>query len=153
LCDIEDCDNIEISKITDLNNPFHMTQVSPSVRLPQTKNDIAVFHGMKDVESFRRIQKNYGNSVLDCEEILVYYIDNTLFFEKNSFLTTKNIEGEYDFILKDKEGNIVQRLSNQLLKKYWIFYISNINLSKGEYSVEIIETQIGNKIYNNLIKI
>jgi hypothetical protein len=68
-------------------------------------------------------------------------------------LTTKNIEGEYDFILKDKEGNIVQRLSNQLLKKYWIFYISNINLSKGEYSVEIIETQIGNKIYNNLIKI
>jgi hypothetical protein len=108
---------------------------------------------MKDVESFRRIQKNYGNSVLDCEEILVYYIDNTLFFEKNSFLTTKNIEGEYDFILKDKEGNIVQRLSNQLLKKYWIFYISNINLSKGEYSVEIIETQIGNKIYNNLIKI
>jgi hypothetical protein len=130
-----------------------MTQVSPSVRLPQTKNDIAVFHGMKDVESFRRIQKNYGNSVLDCEEILVYYIDNTLFFEKNSFLTTKNIEGEYDFILKDKEGNIVQRLSNQLLKKYWIFYISNINLSKGEYSVEIIETQIGNKIYNNLIKI
>jgi hypothetical protein len=63
------------------------------------------------------------------------------------------MEGEYDFILKDKEGNIVQRLSNQLPKKYWIFYISNINLSKGEYSVEIVETQRGNKIYNNLITI
>jgi hypothetical protein len=130
-----------------------MTQISQSVSLPQNQNDIAVFHGMKNVEAFERIQKKYGNSVLDCEEILIYYVDNTVFFEKNSFLTTKNIEGEFDFILKDKEGNIVQRLSNQILKKYWIFYISNIDLPKGEYFVEIIQTQTKNKIYNNLLKI
>ena len=90
---------------------------------------------------------------MDCEEILIYYVDNTVFFEKNSFLTTKNIEGEFDFILKDKEGNTVQRLTNQILKKYWIFYISNVDLPKGEYFVEIIQTQTKNKIYNNLLKI
>jgi hypothetical protein len=36
---------------------------------------------------------------------------------------------------------------------YWTFYISDLNLSKGEYLVEILQTQTGNKIYNNLIKI
>ena len=153
LCDIEECDDIEISRITDMNNSFHMTQVSPSVRLPQTKNDIAVFHGMKDVESFQRIQKNYGNKVLDCEEIVIYYKDNTLIFEKNSLLTTKNLQGEFDFIVKNKDGSIIQRLNNQILMNYWIFYISNINLPNGDYSVEILQTQTGNKIYNNLITI
>jgi hypothetical protein len=153
LCDIEDCDDKEISRITDLNNPFHMTQISPSVRLPQNQNDVAVFHGMKNVESFKKIKKNYGKKVLDCEEMVVYYADNTLFFEKNSFLTTKSLDGEFDFIVKNKDGKIIQRLNNQFLMKYWIFYISNIILSKGEYSVEIVETQTENKIYNNLITI
>ena len=153
LCDIEDCDDKEISRITDLNNPFHMTQISPSVRLPQNQNDVAVFHGMKNVESFKRIQKNYGNKVLDCEEIVIYYKDNTLIFEKNSFLTTKNLQGEFDFIVKNKDGSIVQRLNSQFLMNYWIFYISNIFLPEGNYSVEILQTQTGNKIYNNLITI
>jgi hypothetical protein len=153
LCDLEDCDDIEIDRITDMNNPFHMTQISPSVRLPKDKNDIAVFHGMKNCESFQKIQKKYSNSVLDCEEILVYYLDNTLFFEKNSFLTTKNIQGEVDFILKNKDGETIQKLSNQFIMNYWIFYISNINLPKDNYFVEIVETHTGYKIYNNLITI
>ena len=152
LCDIENCDDIEIDTITDMNNSFHMTQISPSVRLPQNQNDVAVFHGMKNVESFKRIQKNYGNKVLDCEEMVVYYVDNTLFFEKNSFLTTKNLQGEFDFILKNKEGKIVQRLNNQILMNYWTFYISDISLDQGEYIVEIIQTHTGNKIYNNVYK-
>jgi hypothetical protein len=152
LCDIENCDDIEIDTITDMNNSFHMTQISPRVRLPQNQNDIAVFHGMKNVESFKKIQKNYGNKVLDCEEVVIYYVDNTLFFEKNSFLTTKNLHGEFDFILKNKEGEIVQRLNNQILMNYWTFYISNVFLSEGDYSVEIIQTHTGNKIYNNVYK-
>jgi len=153
LCDIEDCSEIEINKITDLNNPFHMTQISPFVKLPQNQNDVAVFHGMKNVESFKAIQNNYGNQVLDCEEILVYYVNNTLLFEKNSFLTSKNLHGEFDFILKDLTGNLVQKLPNQFLMNYWIFYISDIDLPKGYYSVEIVNSHTKNKIYNNLIAI
>ena len=45
------------------------------------------------------IEKNYGSSVLDCEEILVYYTNNTILFEKNSFLNQKNLQGEFDFII------------------------------------------------------
>jgi hypothetical protein len=85
--------------------------------------------------------------------MVVYYTDNTLFFEKNSFLTTKSLDGEFDFIVKNKDGKIIQRLNNQFIMQYWIFYISNINLPKGNYSVEILQTQTGNKIYNNLITI
>jgi hypothetical protein len=153
LCDIENCDNIEIDTITDMNNSFHMTQISPSVILPQNQNDIAVFHGMKNIESFKKIQKNYGNKVLDCEEMIIYYKDNTLFFEKNSFLTTKKLQGEFDFIVKNKNGNVVQKLTNQLLMDYWSFYISNIILTNGDYFIEIYNTQTGYKIYNSLITI
>ena len=64
-----------------------------------------------------------------------------------------NLQGEFDFIVKNKDGKIIQRLNNQFIMQYWIFYISNINLPKGNYSVEILQTQTGNKIYNNLITI
>ena len=35
---------------------------------------------------------------------------------------------------------------------YWTFYISDVFLSEGDYSVEIIQTHTGNKIYNNVYK-
>jgi hypothetical protein len=153
LSDIEDCSDIKLETITDLNNPFHMTQISPSVRLPQTVNDIAVFHGMKDIIKFQEIEENYGKNVLDCEEILTYYKDNTIFFEKNSFLSTKTLSGEFDFIVKNKDGVILQQLLNQSLMKYWIFYISNVHLDKGDYIIEIIKTSDKQKVYNNLISV
>ena len=37
--------------------------------------------------------------------------------------------------------------------KYWVFYISNVILEKGDYIIEIIQTNNKNKIYNNLITI
>ncbi len=153
LSDIEDCSDIKLETITDLNNPFHMTQISPSVRLPQTVNDIAVFHGMKDIIKFQEIEENYGKNVLDCEEILTYYKDNTIFFEKNSFLSTKTLSGKFDFIVKNKDGVILQQLLNQSLMKYWIFYISNVHLDKGDYIIEIIKTSDKQKVYNNLISV
>jgi hypothetical protein len=153
LSDIEGCSDIMLETITDLNNPFHMTQISPSVKLPQTVNDIAVFHGMKDIIKFQKIEENYGKNVLDCEEILVYYRGNAIFFEKNSFLTTKTLTGEFDFIVKNKDGVILQQLLNQSLMKYWIFYISNVHLEKGDYIIEIIKTSNRQKIYNNLMRV
>ena len=153
LSDIEDCSDIKLETITDLNNPFHMTQISPSVRLPQTVNDIAVFHGMKDIIKFQEIEENYGKNVLDCEEILTYYKDNTIFSEKNSFLSTKTLSGKFDFIVKNKDGVILQQLLNQSLMKYWIFYISNVHLEKGDYIIEIIKISDKQKVYNNLISV
>ncbi len=154
LCDMEDSSYVDLNKITDMNNPFHMTQISPSVILPKNSNDIAVFHGMKDISKFQEIEKNYGDTVLDCEEILVFYKDETIFFEKNSFLSSKKIEHNVDFIIKDiKSGEVYCLLKNQLLFYYWVFYYSNIYLPKGKYHASIIESESKRIIYNNVLKI
>lgn len=153
LCDIEETNNIEMAKFTDLNHPFHMTGISEFVKLPKHQNDITVFHGLKTKERFEGIQKDYGNTVLDCEEILVYYQDKTIYFEKNSFLSSKRINENVDFVVKKINGEIVEILSNQELFKYFMFYISNIHLTDKTYIVEIVGTNSGIKLYNNLLKI
>jgi hypothetical protein len=153
LCDMEDSSYVDLNKITDMNNPFHMTQISSSVILPKNSNDIAVFHGMKNIGDFQEIEKNYGNSVIDCEEILVYYRDNTIFFEKNSFLTSKKINENVDFIIKKMSGDIVEVLSNQDLFQYFMFYLSNVHLTDETYIIEIVGTHSKIKFYNNLLNI
>jgi len=151
LCDVEGSSHIDITKITDLNHPFNQTGISEHVILPKTTNDIAVFHGMKDSEKFMEIEKNYGNMVLDCEEMLVYYKDNTIFFVKNSFLTTKKIDENVDFIVKNIHGDVVIQLGNQELWRFFTFFVSDIHLNDGLYHVEIVKTNSRTKIYNNLL--
>ena len=153
LCDIENKNNIEIDNFIDPNHPFHHSGISEYIKLPTHKNDIAVFHGLKTKESFINIQQDYGNTVLDCEEIVVYYKDNTIFFEKNSFLSSKRITENVDFLVKNINGEIVELLSNQNLFQYFLFYISNINLTDEKYIIEIIGTYSRIKLYNNTINI
>jgi len=153
LCDIEESSNINISKFTDMNHPFHMTGISDFVKLPKHQNDVVCFHNLKNEEQYVRIENDYNNHVIDCEEILVYYKDNSVFFEKNSFLTTKHIDEHVDFIIKDLNGNIVNVLANQNLQQYWLFYISDIELTDKSYIIEIVKTNSRVKIYNNLLKI
>jgi len=151
LCDIEESSNINMSKITDMNNPFHMTGLSNYLILPNHQNDVFCFHGLKHEWQYKNIQNDYGNSVIDCEEILVTYKDNTMSFEKNSFLTTKKIEENVDFIIKTIDGQVVSTLPNQNLFQYWLFYISGVELISGCYLIEIVKTESRVKIYNNLL--
>ena len=151
LCDIEETADIEMEKFTNLNHPFHMTGISEFVKLPKHQNDITVFHGLKTKERFDEIQKVYGNTVLDCEELLVTYSNNTILFEKNSFLSSKKINENVDFIISDLNGNIIEKLENQQLMNYWVFYISNVFLSEKTYIIEVIKTNSKIKIYNNLL--
>ena len=153
LCDIEECDDIDMGKFSDTNHPFHMTGLSPFLVLPKHQNDVVFFHGLKDVGRFQSIQKVYGNTVLDCEELLVTYSNNTIFFEKNSFLSSKKIDENVDFIISDLDGNIIEMLENQQLMHYWVFYLSNVFLEKKSYIIEIVKTHSKVKIYNNLLKV
>ena len=153
LCDIEECSNINMGKFTDINHPFHMTGLSEFIRLPKNQNDVVCFHGLKSEQQYLNIEKDYGNSVIDCEEFLVYYHNNSIFFEKNSFLGNKKIDENVDFIVKTIDGEIIQTLTNQELFRYWVFYISNVILNDETYVIEIVKTNSGIKIYNNLLKI
>jgi hypothetical protein len=151
LIDIEDSYVVDINKYTDLEHPFHMTGISNFVKLPKTKNDILFFHNFKNINDYENIITKYGNNVLDCEDIILLFKDNTIFFTKNSFLVTKKIEENIDFIVKDLLGNEVEILKNQDLHKYSIFYISNTNLTNKYYIVEIVKTKTKEKIYNNIL--
>jgi hypothetical protein len=153
LCDIEQSNDVTIDQFKDKTHSFHMTGLSESLVLPKHENDIVLFHGLKDEKRFKDIKKCYGNKVLDCEEILVTYNDNSIFFKKNSFLTDKIINENVDFIVKDLNGKVITRLNNQELLNYFVFYISDIILSEGLYIIEIIKTNSKIKIYNNLLKI
>jgi hypothetical protein len=128
-----------------------MTNTSPRAETPKNINDFLFFHGFKHEIDYKKIEEDYNNSVLDCEEILVYYNDNIIYFEKNSFLDTKNIDEPVDFIIKNKSGDTVEKLSNQPLHGYWVFYISNVNLTDNYYHIEIIKTNSKQKIYNNIL--
>jgi hypothetical protein len=153
LCDIEECDDIDMGKFSDTNHPFHMTGLSPFLVLPKHQNDVVFFHGLKDAGRFQSIERTYGNTVLDCEELLVTYSNNTIFFEKNSFLSSKKIDENVDFIISDLDGNIIEMLENQQLMNYWVFYLSNVFLEKKSYIIGIVKTHSKVKIYNNLLKV
>jgi hypothetical protein len=148
---MEGTDDIELAKITDLNHPFHSSGLSPHLKLPKNQNDIVVFHGMKDSKIYQNIQNVYGNKVLDCEEIVIQYKENKIYFEKNSFLDTKNIDEHVDFIIKNQSGIIIEKLSNQPLHGYWVFYISNVYLTDKYYHIEIVKSNSKQKIYNNIL--
>ena len=152
LCDIEECDNIDMNKFTDTNHPFHQTRLSEYLVLPKHQNDVVFFHGLKDENRFKSIEKVYGNTVLDCEEILVTYIGDTIFFEKNSFLKGKDILNEVDFKVYDLKGNLITELNNQLINNYWTFYVSGIDLNTEEIIIKINESENGRTIYRNVIK-
>lgn len=152
LCDIEECSNVDLHKYTDTNHPFHMTGLSSFLIKPKNQNDIFCFHGLKTKKQYKNIENDYNNSVIDCEEILVYYENNTIFFEKNSFLTTKKIDENVDLIVKNKNGKIIEILENQNLFNYWLFFISNVLLTEDYYIIEIVKTNSKIKIYNNILK-
>jgi hypothetical protein len=153
LSDIEETYNLKLDKIHEYSYNKITSWVSPNLILPESINDFLFFHGFKETKDYLNIENEFGNSVLDCEELVITYKDNTLFFEKNSFLTTKKINGLVDFVVSDMNRNIIFKLENQDLKMYWLFYISNFYLEKGYYLIEIYKKENKHKIYNNILKI
>lgn len=151
LVDIEETYHIDTNKIFDYS--YHMTNISPNVRLPKNQNEFLFFHRFKKINDFEMIEKEYGNDVIDCEEFVINYEKNKILFEKNSFLTTKNINENVDFIVKDLNNNEIIRLNNQNIKNYWLFYISDIHLQDGMYCVEIRLTNSKFKIFNDLVEV
>lgn len=153
LVDIEDSYDVDMNKFTELNHPFHSTGISEWVTLPKHPNDVLFFHNFKKPEQYDKIKNTYGNTVFDQEEIIVTYKNETILFEKNSFLTTKRIEGEVNFIVTNLKKNFCYYLTQQKIFQYWLFYISELKLEKGHYQIEIFESHNNRKIYSNIIEI
>ena len=151
LIDIEESHNLYMERI--YNYSYNMTGTSPFVELPKNINDFLVFHGFKQTSDYDAIQQNYGNSTLDCEEFVITYSNNTLMFEKNSFMTTKQIDKVVDFVISDLNDNEIYRLTEQSFYDYWYFYLSDIFLEPKKYKIKILETITNKCIFSDILEI
>jgi hypothetical protein len=96
---------------------------------------------------------DYGMSTLDCEEFFVKYDNKTLVFEKNSFLKDKKISTLVNFKVYDLKNNLLSKLPDQELSRYWMFYIGNLELKDEKIIVKIDESDTGKIIYHDVIKL
>lgn len=150
LIDMEESSFLDMNKFQ--NYSYNISLISEHVKLPKNENEIFIFHGFKDEQFYKKISDDYGKTVLSQDDFIITYTDNTLFFRKNSFLTDKQIGNTVDFLIKNESGELVFDLQNQPIFNYWIFYISNLILNKGQYDIEIIETDKKRIIYKNILQ-
>jgi hypothetical protein len=150
---------LDIEEVTDIdmgifeNYSYSMTDISQSVVLPKNHNEVLFFHGIKSQEHYDNIRKNYNASVIDCEEFVITYSNQTLVFEKNSFMTTKKVGEVVDFVIGDLDGNEIFRLGNQRFYNYWYFYVTNLFLEPNKYSIKIYETNTNKCIFNDILEV
>jgi len=151
LIDMEECSYIDMEKIR--NYSYNISHISENVILPKNENDIYCFHGFKDVEFYQKIDFDYGNTVLDCEDFIVTYDKNCFRFEKNSHIKNKKFQTEVDFLIREINTNEKYWITNQSIFNYWFFFYNNIYLNNGIYQVSIIESETKRIIFNDILEI
>lgn len=148
LIDMEESSKLDMDKF--MNYSYHRSNISQHVKLPKNLNEIYVFHGFKNPEFYKEIEKNYGKTVLDIEDIVIKYENNTISFTKNNFLNDKQIKNDVSFNLYDENKTLLFSLTNQRILDFWVFFISHIDLSNKKIILEIEETDTKRIIYKNM---
>jgi hypothetical protein len=151
LIDMEESPFLDMQKIK--NYSYNISLISEHVKLPKNENEIYIFHGFKDFEFYKKIRENYGKTVLCEDDFLVNFKNNTLFFQRNSFLTGKKIEDTVNFVVRNSEKKEILNLQNQKIFNYWTFFISDINLHHGKYYIDIIEKNKNRIILKTILEI
>lgn len=147
LIDLEESYNLNVEKI--FNYSYNLAGTSEWVKLPKSINDLLIFHGFKKPEDYIKIQNEYGKSVLNCEDIVVRYFNETIFIEKNTFLIGKTLQKEVNFVIYDMENNELFNLTNQKIYDYSIFYVSNIILPDN-IIIKIFEVETQKCVFNSV---
>lgn len=151
LVDIEETETLDLKKFENYSynydNPF-----SEGLQLPKNKDEILIFHGVKDIEKQKRIIKNYSNTILNYDDIVTYVRKDAIWFEKNSNLENKEIEKVLKFEIF-RDGNSIGVLNNQEIYNYWYFYIGGLNFIKGTYTCTIREQSSDRLIFRKIFEI
>ena len=150
LIDMEESSTLNLEKFK--NYSYNQSAISEHVKLPQNFNEIPLFHGYKDPNFYKEIEKNYGKTVLSQDDFIVEFKDNKFWWTKNSFLVDKEIQPIVRFeVLRDNK--ILWTFNNQELFNYWSFFISECYVEKGYYDMRIVEEKSNRIIYSNIIQI
>jgi hypothetical protein len=105
------------------------------------------------VEFYQKIDFDYGNTVLDCEDFIVTYDKNCFRFEKNSHIKNKKFQTKVDFLIREINTNEKYWITNQSIFNYWFFFYNNIYLNNRIYQVSIIESETKRIIFNDILEI
>lgn len=151
LLDIEEVSDVDLNIFN--NYTYSHTPISELVILPKNHNEVLFFHAIKSQEHYDNLNQNYNNNVIDSEEMVVSYLNQTLLFEKNSFMATKKVEKIVDFVICELNGNEIFRLREQSFYDYWYFYLSDIFLEPKKYSIKIYETNTNKCIFNDILQV
>lgn len=149
LIDMEESSTINFEKIR--NYSYNISLISENVVLPKNENEIYIFHGFKDNKFFHKINENYCKTILEKDDLIINYKNDTFFIEKNSFLNDKQIEDTVDFILMNENRTEIFNLKNQKIFNFWLFYVSDLKLTEKYYFLEVVETKTRRIIYKNII--
>lgn len=151
LIDIEETCDLDMDVF--FKYSYNMTPVSEYVILPKNKNDVLFFHGIKSQNHYNLIYENYCKNVIESEEMVISYVNNNLTFEKNSFLDIKKLPEYVDFEVYDERNNLVAYLNQQQINIFFLFYINNIYLPKGNYVVKIFSNPDKVCIFRDVFKV
>ena len=149
IVDIEESTFVDIEKFN--NYSYNMTPISANAILPKNKNEILFFHGakVKEIDFIQKISNDHLPYVIEHDRFIVGYNDNTFSWKKCGFLTDKKILTPVHFRIKNINGDILYELNNQDLYRYWLFYIGNCFLEKGDYIIQIEDSE-NNIIFNKI---
>ena len=146
ICDIEGQTNLNVQSYDEYSN------FSNNVAKPTDPNQIIAFHQLKTASQFEEVIADYGNSTLEAEEFVCEYRDNTVSFQKNSFLTTKKLSGDFDFLVYDANEQYICSHTSQLTQ-YWAFCVWNQYLEPGVYTFLIRETSTQRVVFRDLVEV
>jgi hypothetical protein len=145
---------LDIDYQTNLNMESYLnwSNFTSHIPRPTDSNQIIAFHQLKSREEFEEVIADYGNSVIEPEEFVCDYQENTVLFRKNSFLTTKNLSGEFDFVVYDETDQLVCSHTSHIME-YWTFCVWNNDLTPGVYTFLIRETSTQKIVFRDLVKV
>lgn len=150
IIDMEESSFIDMNKFK--NYSYNLSSISQHVTLPNSNNDVLIFHGFKDADFIQKINDDHLPNIIEHDRFSISYENRTFLFKRYSFLNDKKIQTPVTFKVKKINGDIIYEMTNQELYRYWLFYISNCYLENDFYLIQI-EDNLNNLIFNKLLKI
>jgi hypothetical protein len=151
LIDMEESSFIDMNKFK--NYSYSRSLISQHVILPKNNNEILIFHGFKNPDFIDKINIDHLPNVMEHDRFSISYENNTLLIRRYSFLNDKKIKTPVHFKIKKMNDDIIiYELNDQDLYRYWLFYIGNCVLEKGDYII-YVEDSLKNIIFYKIIKV
>lgn len=148
--DIEERITVDVTAY--YNYTYSMTGISEGARVPTQNREVYFIHGYKDPHTWSIVAQDYPKTVIDKEELIVYFNGKDIVFERNSFFLDKVFKNEV--IINVYANKSLYFSANWEIFKTHFYYIWDIWLDPNlKYTIEIIEQGTNNLLYANELSV